>query len=106
MLIRIRLGSFYSKCDESRLFDGFNGISAIRSIKGDGRDLLLDISIRDLSSDSMRELIVLLWRYRIPLSPFRPLARNKRFDWLNNPKGVWYKSMFAGKEQTETQTGK
>ncbi len=94
MIVKIALGSFYSKGDERRLFTGFSDIAAIRGVQGVGRDLLLDMPLAGLSKEAMRELMALLWRYGISLAPLRALAQTKKFGWLNDPQGYWYGSMF------------
>jgi hypothetical protein len=94
MIVKIALGSFYSKGDERRLFMGFKEIAAIRSVQGVGRDLLLDIEVARLNQDAMRELLALLWRYGIPIAPLRSFAERKKFSWLNDSQGYWYSAMF------------
>lgn len=94
MILKIALGSFYSRGDEKRLFQGFGEIAAIRDIKGVGRDLLLSINIAALSKEQMRELLALLWRYDLPLAPLRVLSEKKKFDWLNDSQGYWHEAMF------------
>ncbi len=42
----------------------------------------------------MRELLALLWRYGIPLTPLRAFAEKKRFHWLNDSQGYWHSAMF------------
>lgn len=78
MILKIALSSFYSTGDERRLFMGSKEIAAIRSAQGVGRDLLLDIEVAGLNKEAMRELLALLWRYGIPLTPLRVFAEKKR----------------------------
>lgn len=94
MILQIALGSFYSRGDERRLFQGFKEIPAIRGVQGVGRDLLLDIEIAALNKEAMRELLALLWRYGLPLTPLRVLAEKKKFSWLNDSQGYWHGAMF------------
>ena len=94
MILKIALSSFYSRGDERRLFLGFEEISAIRSVKGVGPDLLLDIEVAALNKEAMRELLALLWRYGIPLAPLRTFAEKTKFKWLNDQQGYWYGAMF------------
>jgi hypothetical protein len=100
MIVRIALGSFYSRGDERRLFMGFKEIAAIRSVQGVGRDLILDIEVAGLTKEAMRELMALLWRYGIPLVPLRAFADRKRFAWLNDPQGYWFGAMFKDAQIT------
>jgi hypothetical protein len=94
MILEIALGSFYSRGDERRLFVGFKEISAIRSVKGVHRDLLLDIEVAALNKEAMRELLALLRRYEIPLAPLRVFAKKNKFAWLNDEQGYWHNEMF------------
>jgi hypothetical protein len=98
MIIKIRLGKFYSQGDERRLFQGFKEIVAIRNVEGVGRDLLLDIKISSLSKEAMRELLALLWRYGISLAPLQPISERKKFEWLINVQGYWHSDMFRDRE--------
>ncbi|WCM87849.1 hypothetical protein [Acidovorax sp. NCPPB 3576] len=94
MILQIALGNFYSRGDERRLFQGLEEIIAIRSVRGVGRYLLIDIGISALDKEAMCELLALLWRYEIPLAPLRALAEKKKFDWLNDSQGYWHSAMF------------
>jgi hypothetical protein len=95
MIIRIRLGMFYSSGDERRLFEGLEAISGLREIRGEGRDLILDIQINALGKEDMRELLALLWRYGISLAPLRPISERKKFRWLIDEEKYWYSDMFS-----------
>ena len=95
MKIEICLRPFYSHGDESRFFQALEEIAAIKSIKGIGRNLILDIDLRLLSSDSLWNLIALLFRYGIPLEPLRIFSSKKRFLWLGERKYFWYEKMFG-----------
>jgi hypothetical protein len=94
MIIEISLGSFYSRGDERRFFSGLRNISAIEEVRGIGRNLLLMVNLRRLSVEEARELLALLWRYGIPLSPLFPLSKKKRYQWLNDVRGYWYRCLF------------
>jgi len=94
MIITIRSDEFYSDGDERRFFEGLRNISAVSSVKGIGVELFLDINTVKMSKNEMRELIALLWRYKVPLSPLSAFVKNKRFDWLHNKDAYWYAPMF------------
>lgn len=94
MDIEIALGCFYSQGDERRFFQGLKEIKAIKNIEGVGVNLIIGIEMRLLTKDALKELIALLWRYGIPLSPLYLLAERKKFAWLNDERGYWYKSLF------------
>jgi len=95
MNIRIRLSSFYSHGDESRFFNGLKENSAVKDVRGIGRDLIIRLKKRSLDQAAARDLIALLWRYGITLKPLRRLSREKKLVWLHDKDGYWYKSMFS-----------
>lgn len=94
MLIKVKLTRFYSSGDERRFFEGLESVAAIRNIRGEGRELILDVLLKDLSGESLSELVALFFRYKISLAPLKSFAQKSKFLWLNNQKGFWYKSMF------------
>jgi len=94
MKVRINLGVFYSPGDERRFFAGFSGNPAIAGVCGMGQQLELTLIQRHLNHEALRDLIALLWRYHIPLSPLSPLANGARFTWLSDEKWYWHQSMF------------
>jgi hypothetical protein len=94
MKLTIDLATFYSMGDERRFFQGLNDNPAISDIKGIGRQLECDLMLRNLNRDSLRDLMALLWRYGISLKPISVLSERKKFEWLNDERGYWHRSMF------------
>jgi hypothetical protein len=101
MQIEIQLPAFYSPGDERRLFQGFKEIDCIKRVEGIGRGLNLDITLNCLSKEKLFELIALLWRYQIDVSPLRSLAeKNKKFAWLAGTHFYWHASMFSTNDKS------
>lgn len=95
MQLEIGLTTFYSKGDEQRFFQGLTDISAIKEIRGIGKELVVQLDTRSLSKEALRELIAVLWRYGISLYPLRVLAENRKFAWIAEEKFYWHKNMFG-----------
>ena len=55
---------------------------------------MLEIEVAALNKEAMRELLALLWRYGIALTPLQTFAAKKKFSWLNDSQGYWYDAMF------------
>jgi len=94
MILEISPGTFYSRGDERRLFQALGEIFAIREVRGVGCTLLLDIDEESINNEEMRELIGLLFRYDISLTPLRIFSKMEKFTWLYDPVKFWHKSMF------------
>jgi len=95
MKITIDLTSFCSPGDEQRFFRGLNENPAVSAIQGIGRKLELTIVLKRLNRDSLHDLIALLWRYGIPLSPLAGLSEKPAFLWLNDERSYWHQSMYS-----------
>lgn len=94
MKLTIDLTTFYSDGDERRFFHGLRENPAISGFRGVAQQLEITIVQSRLNHAALRDLIALFWRYQIPLSPLSKIANIRRFEWLNNDKWYWYKSMF------------
>jgi len=94
MILEISPGTFYSHGDERRLFQSLGEIFAIREVRGVGCTLLLDVDEELINNEEMRELMGLLFRYGIPLTPLRIFSKMEKFTWLDDPVKFWHKSMF------------
>ncbi|MBB1626447.1 hypothetical protein [Achromobacter sp. UMC71] len=93
MDVKIPLVRFLSPGDEQRFFDALTAIPAIKNHTGKGPDFTLKIDRRRLSTAMLRELLALLVRYGADLSALCPLAREKKFWWLNEPGNYWHKPL-------------
>jgi hypothetical protein len=86
---------FYSPADEAAFFRFAESIKGVRRIEGEGDSILLHIASR-ISQKSLRDLVALFERYRIPrmsqLAQF--LARSNR-SWFADPKKFWHKKVFT-----------
>ncbi len=95
MKLQIELPKFYTEKDESRFFMALREISALKSIQGVGRSLIIDFDLRGLGRDSLFELIGILTRYQINLKPLGTLAERSKFSWLKDKRWYWYGGMFG-----------
>ena len=96
MQIEIQLTTFYSRGDELRFFQGLKEIGCIQNVKGVGRGLVFDIALSRLRKENLFELIGLLWRYQIDLTPLRALSeKNKKYAWLTETKFYWHEKMYS-----------
>ncbi|MBV6287650.1 hypothetical protein [Pseudomonas aegrilactucae] len=48
-----------------------------------------------MTTNNIRELVALLYRYGVDLEPLVVLSKGKNGDWLKNVDGYWYTSMFS-----------
>jgi len=58
---------FYSMNDEAMFFEWIKRISCIKSFEGARDELYLDLVDRELTYDDIKDLIALLYRYKIDM---------------------------------------
>lgn len=103
MKLFVELGYFYSPGDEKRLFEALQSMSCLKSVRGQGLGVILDVELRKLTKTAFEDLLVLLWRYEVDIRPFGKLAeRNRRFRWIAQPDRVWYRSLKDGPNRFAT----
>ncbi|AVD88654.1 MULTISPECIES: hypothetical protein [Pseudomonas] len=98
MNILIKLPSFFSNLDEVRFFEGITSNPAIVDIRGTGKGLSIKIDRRKLSKENARELISILFRYGVNLTPLAAIANGNRHAWIKDSDYYWHESMFANKQ--------
>jgi len=87
--------TYFSPGDEKAFFDWLLAISCVKSIGGVGRDLHIQLK-RAPGNGDLRELIALLYRYRMDLTPLAALRSSRNADWFaGNPRAYWHKRMFG-----------
>ena len=81
---------FYSQVDENMFFEWINNISCIEKLEGAGDELYLILANRELSYEDMKNLIALLYRYKIKMDQLQPFITE------NNQMAVtpWRKQIF------------
>ncbi|MBP9765009.1 hypothetical protein KBD08_01610 [Candidatus Babeliales bacterium] len=71
---------FYSQLDESIFFTWIKNISCIKTTGGVGDELYLYIIDEPLNYEDMKNLIALLYRYKIDMRQLQPLITEHNKD--------------------------
>ena len=86
---------FYSPADEAAFFRFAESIKAVRRIEGARDSILLHVASR-ISQESLRDLIALFERYRIPrMSQLAQFLSSANKTWFADPKTPWHKKVFT-----------
>lgn len=83
--------TFGSPLDEKHMFEWG---SEIRGFVKWEHDTLVLRSTR-ISDEALRDLIALLWRYKVPMKQLAQFENPKNSAWFNSPQKFWYKKVFA-----------
>lgn len=86
---------FYSHADEAAFFQFAKSIKAVQRIEGVRDSVLLHVSSRP-SQESLRDLIALFQRYRIPgMSQLAPFLNDSNRPWFTDSKKFWHRKVFG-----------
>lgn len=85
--------NFYSQLDEKHLF---LWASEIRGVVRWEVDTLVVRSSR-LSQASLRDLLALFFRYKIPMRQLAQFQNEKNASWFASPHMYWHQQVFAKK---------
>lgn len=83
--------TFGSYLDEKHMFEWG---SEIRGFVEWDRDTLVLRSVR-ISDEALRDLIALLWRYKVPMKQLAQFESPRNVTWFRSPKTYWHKKVFG-----------
>jgi hypothetical protein len=96
ILTRSPDGPYYSEGDERAFFDWLKRISCVQRVRGSGAELQIHVRGAKVSSNCLRELIALCWRYQVPMGQLAQFESAANRKWFKNPATFWYRAVFVG----------
>ena len=93
--IVVRGPTYYSEYDEDAFFAWLQRIPAVRSVRGVGRDLVIEVRSRRMPNTSLHELIALFTRYKMSHRELAQFESAANSSWLREPGTYWQRSMFG-----------
>ena len=94
MEIVIREGTYYSQADEAAFYARLHSLTCVKSIVGDPQGLHVSFKRRP-SATQLRELIALLFRYNLDMTPLAALRTAENKTWFDKPGMFWHARVFA-----------
>jgi hypothetical protein len=85
---------YYSPGDEAAFFGWLRSISGVVSVRGQGRDLIIQLKSKRLSQTTLRELLALYRRYDGRMSELAQFANDANRGWFQDPGAEWHKAVF------------
>lgn len=93
--IRCKKVKFYSKGDEDTFFDWAHKIPAIKKVFGEVDEIVLSIGSTCIEDNSLRELIALFYRYKLPIEQLAIFKNTSNQEWFQNQNRFWYSDIFG-----------
>lgn len=81
---------YYSQLDEKSFFEWAMEIPCVKSIEGG----FLHISSKRLSEPNLRDLLAIMYRYKMPMGQLQLFCNSTNEHWFKSEKAYWYKSVF------------
>src|SRR6266702_1676619 len=86
---------FYSAADEAAFFRFAEGIDGVTKVTGSSDCIVLEIASKP-TEQSLRDLIALFERYRIPrASQLAQFLSDSNRHWFADPQNFWHKKVFG-----------
>jgi hypothetical protein len=92
--ITVRGPWLYSPKDKEVFFGWLESIPSVAKVGGVGFDVTISLRSKRVSQQDLRELIAILYRYRMNMRVLAPLA-SSRHPWFTDKKKFWYKRVFG-----------
>jgi len=91
----VRGPRYFSQGDEKAFFDWLYSVSCVAKIGGRLRDLYVTLKRAPNDAD-LRELIALLFRYRMNMKPLAVFLTSRNAKWFAaNPDAFWHAKIFG-----------
>lgn len=88
---------YYSRADEAAFFGWLHSISGVTEVRGQGRELVIQLKSKKLSQTALRELIALYRRYDGNMSELEQFVNDTNRSWFQHPDADWHSAVFAVK---------
>lgn len=100
--IPCRWVKFYSQGDEAAFFSFAEGIPAVRKVEGISDSIVLHLR-PPVSDNSLRDLLALLFRYKVDMRPLAELKTRENSDWFCDAEAYWHKKVFSTVARRQTK---
>ena len=88
-------GSYFSPSDEKAFHDWLGSIPGVTRVHGTPEGLEITLRSRFLGDSSLRELLALHFRYRLPMRDLAQFRTEKNATWFFDPLAYWYPFVFG-----------
>lgn len=94
--------TYYSRKDEDAFFEWIKKVECIEGMSGAGKELYLHIVTDDLHDYDLRELLALLYRYKIDMKQMQMFLNKGNKAWFfDNKKAYWHRRVFGVEKKQE-----
>jgi hypothetical protein len=81
---------YFSQLDESSFFSWAEQMPCVKSVE----DGFLQIRSKRLGERDLRDLIAIMYRYRMPMSQLQQFLSERNEHWFKSPAMYWHRDVF------------
>lgn len=96
MKITIQERMYYSQTDENAFFQRLYDMTCVKEVVGDADGLNIRFR-RPPNNDQLRDLIALLFRYDLDMTPLAALRTARNAAWFDKSNMFWHKRVFGSR---------
>lgn len=86
---------FFSRHDEDVFFDWLRKVQIIGEIRGQHRDIVIEIKDQSIEDEDLEELIAIFWRYDLEFPQLSQFTNSNNMTWFADKKKIWYERVFG-----------
>jgi len=87
--------TYFSELDEAAFFSWLERIPGVTKVEGHLTTLIVTTKSAKLSDRSLRELLGLFYRYRVPMRQLAQFETPKNRHWFRMRTKYWYRKVFG-----------
>jgi len=91
----LRRCRFFSARDEDQFFAWLKAIPGVVRVIGRADGLLVSLRSKRPSQETLRELLALHFRYRLPMRQLAQFETRQNMTWFRSREAYWYAKVFA-----------
>ena len=92
--------AYNSQGDEAAFFGWLHSIAGVTGVRGQGRELIIQLKSKRLSQAALRDLLALYWRYDGRMSELAQFVNERNRSWFQHPGTYWYAAVFADADRS------
>ena len=94
---------YFSQSDEEAFFRWLESIPCVKSFKGMGTSLFIELDETLLNRECLQELLALYYRFGNDMSVFQQFSKLDGYEWILNSKAYWYEKVFCSRQACYSQ---
>ena len=85
---------FFSQKDEKVFFEWLDSLDIVGQVRGNGRDIHIELKEEQITDDDLHNLIAIFIRYKITMAQLARFVNDDNKEWFAAPTMIWHNKVF------------